>query len=34
VDVFGVLSTGVGRKMLITDGGEFSLLEVSNITFA
>ncbi len=34
VNDFGVLSTGMGRKMLITDAGEFSLLEASDIIFA
>ncbi|AXF77591.1 ImpE family T6SS protein Cts1E [Erwinia tracheiphila] len=29
-----IFSTGVGRKMLITDRGEFSLLEVTEIKFA
>ncbi|WP_158781101.1 type VI secretion system accessory protein TagJ [Pantoea sp. BAV 3049] len=29
-----IFSTGMGRKMLITDRGEFSLLEVTEITFA
>jgi len=33
-EVSASLSTGAGRKVLITDSGEFSLLEITEISFA